>query len=54
MLLGVHFYYLGTKTCAGVQENAEGYKVYRRGTFFQLLLRIVSIITTIPNKGHSE
>ena len=50
MLLGYTFIAWGTKTCTGVQKNAEGYKIYRRGTFSKLLLRIVSIITTIPRK----
>ena len=36
-ILGVHFYYLGYKMC-------------RRGTFSKRLPRIVSIITTTPNK----
>ena len=53
MLLGYTFIAWGTKTCAGVQENAEGYKIYRRGTFSKLLLRIVSIIATKPNKRRS-
>ena len=51
--MGYTFIAWGTKPCAGVQYNAGGYKIYSRGTCSKLLLRIVSIITTIPKKLES-
>ena len=48
--MGYTFITWGTRICARVQQNTEGYKTYRRGTFSKLLPRIVSIITAIPKK----